>query len=204
MTNPGTDWTAIRKWLSSGSDVSLDEICCTFEVADGDVGKVGALIRTYKTIHRARKKRMTRTILTLLGPQQTIHPYTALGEMQSITWGGTLIMDPRTWRLSRDTCRSRQPLVISDKSVPGVETHPNLWRALAMAVGPVWFVGGWRLMNLAMPLTDRMIIEFSKSPGDMGKFPDIDFSEWKLVDERKNTTILCRNNLTESVKYDSL
>ena len=104
-----------------------------------------------------------------------------------VTLGSVVIMGRKTWEsVSGRPLPNRRNVVITRDDivgVSGIESFRDLTSALA-AVGdslPIWFIGGARIYEDAMPLSD--IIDLTYVPEriehpDAVKFPDIPAAEW--------------------------
>jgi dihydrofolate reductase len=101
---------------------------------------------------------------------------------RSLTTGATVIMGRRTWESLPPRFRplpGRRNLVLSRTPQEGVETFPDLPRALAAASGDVWVMGGAAVYEAALPYADRIEVTEIKElfdgdtrAPDVGRPPD--------------------------------
>jgi dihydrofolate reductase len=78
-----------------------------------------------------------------------------LKRVKRLTLGTTLIMGRVTWEsLGGRPLPGRRNLVVTSRAISGAECFPDLSSALAASEGPVWFFGGARIYEEAMPLAD--------------------------------------------------
>jgi dihydrofolate reductase len=84
-----------------------------------------------------------------------------LKHFRSLTAGATVLMGRRTWESLPPRFRplpGRRNLVLSRTPQEGVETFPDLPRALAVVSGDVWVIGGATVYTATLPFADRMVV----------------------------------------------
>jgi dihydrofolate reductase len=111
-----------------------------------------------------------------------------LKHFRSLTEGSTVLMGRRTWESLPPRFRplpGRRNLVLSRTTQEGVETFPDLPRALAAVSGDVWAIGGAVLYQAALPLADRIVVteiresfEGDTHAPEVGRSPD-SVGEWQ-------------------------
>jgi dihydrofolate reductase len=115
-----------------------------------------------------------------------------LQRFKRLTTGHAVVMGRKTWESIRRPLPHRRNIVIS--SAPGFQpTGATVVRSLPAAIeaardlAEVFAIGGSRVFEAALPLTDRLELTrvHAQVPGDVF-FPKIDFSEWKLVAEERH------------------
>ncbi|MEU4671331.1 dihydrofolate reductase [Amycolatopsis sp. NPDC023774] len=80
---------------------------------------------------------------------------------RALTSGATVLMGRRTWESLPPRFRplpGRRNLVLSSTEQDGVETFPDLSRALAAVPGDVWVMGGEAVYRAALPFADRIVV----------------------------------------------
>jgi dihydrofolate reductase len=115
-----------------------------------------------------------------------------LQRFKRLTTGHTIVMGRKTWESIGQPLPRRRSIVISrtpDFQPAGVTVVPSLVQALEIArdASEVFVIGGSRVFEAALPLTDRLELTrvHGNPPGDVF-FPQLDFSEWTLVAEEKH------------------
>ncbi|WP_245633575.1 dihydrofolate reductase [Amycolatopsis jejuensis] len=107
---------------------------------------------------------------------------------RSLTAGSTVLMGRRTWESLPPRFRplpGRRNLVLSRTPQDGVETFPDLAKALAAATGDVWVMGGAAVYREALPFADRIEVtelrehfEGDVQAPEIGREPD-SAGEWQ-------------------------
>jgi dihydrofolate reductase len=112
-------------------------------------------------------------------------PWHYRGDMRRVkrlTMGTTLIMGRITWEsLGGRPLPGRRNLVVTSRALSGVECFPDLGSALSVCEGPVWFFGGARIYEEAMPLADFIDVVYVPDHidhPDAVRFPVIDPAVW--------------------------
>jgi dihydrofolate reductase len=100
-----------------------------------------------------------------------------------LTVGSTVIMGRLTWESMKGRpLPNRRNLVVTSRDLPGVEYFPDVASALAVAVDPVWFIGGARIYEEAMRHADFIdltyVPEHIEDPSAV-RFPPIDERIWQ-------------------------
>ena len=101
-----------------------------------------------------------------------------LKRFKKLTTGDTIIMGRLTWEsLPRKPLPNRRNLVITSRSLDGVECFPTIAKALQASAGSIWFIGGARIFAEAMQWVDT--IDLTHVPNtitapDAVFFPPID------------------------------
>ncbi len=98
------------------------------------------------------------------------------------TTGATVIMGRITWEsIGSRPLRGRRNIVVSSRSVQGVEVCRDLASALKIADGMVWFIGGAMLYREALLHAESVdmtyVPERIVDPRAV-RFPDLDPSDW--------------------------
>ena len=120
----------------------------------------------------------------VIGREGTIpwHYSADLKRFKQLTLGTTVIMGRKTWEsLPKKPLPDRINFVVTRTSLPGVTCFPSVNQALTAATRPVWFIGGQRIYQEALPLTD--VIDVTLVPDDVPLegavfFPPIDPGEF--------------------------
>jgi dihydrofolate reductase len=123
----------------------------------------------------------------VIGLHGTI-PWRHPGDMRRfarVTRGGTVIMGRLTWEsMNRRPLPHRRNIVITRGGDVGeIEHYPDVVSALAQVTdGDVWFIGGRRIYEEAMPYCD--VIDLTYVPEHVTdpeavKFPPIDEAAWE-------------------------
>ncbi len=113
-----------------------------------------------------------------------------LKHFKRITTGHTLVMGRRTYESIGRPLPNRRSIVLTrqpDWQAPGVETQPDLERALAAAgAGPVFVIGGAELFREALPRAAVLHLTrvHERFPGDVYFPPTGD--DWTVVWEEKH------------------
>ena len=82
-----------------------------------------------------------------------------MARFRALTTGATVLMGRRTWESLPPRFRplpGRRNLVLSSTPRDGVETFPDMVRALAAVTGDVWVIGGEAVYRAALPFADRI------------------------------------------------
>jgi dihydrofolate reductase len=102
-----------------------------------------------------------------------------------LTTGATVVMGRATWDEVGRPLPGRRNVVVTSRplGVPGAEVFPSIPSALAAIgdAGDVWFIGGARIYEEAMPLCDFLDVTYVPDHvehPDAVKFPPIDASMW--------------------------
>jgi dihydrofolate reductase len=113
-------------------------------------------------------------------------PWHYRGDMRRVkrlTMGTTLVMGRITWEsLGGRPLPGRRNLVVSRRDLPGVECFRDIPAALQAAEGPVWFFGGARIYQDAMPLADLIDLVYVPdhvTAQEAVRFPWIDPLVWE-------------------------
>lgn len=107
-----------------------------------------------------------------------------LKRLKRLTTATTIIMGRHTWEaLPKRPLPNRRNIVITSRTLTGVEHYPSIEAALARCRGDVWFFGGARIYEQAMPLAD--VIDLTMVPETVPeqravRFPNIDPTVWML------------------------
>jgi dihydrofolate reductase len=132
----------------------------------------------------------TRGIMVAMSPEGVIgvhgkmpwHYRGDLRRVKRLTLGTTLIMGRVTWEsLGGRPLPGRRNLVVTSRAIDGAECFPDLGSALAASEGDVWFFGGARLYEEAMPLADFIDVVYVPDhieDPDAVYFPPIDPTMW--------------------------
>jgi dihydrofolate reductase len=133
-----------------------------------------------------------RGIMAAVSPEGVIGlggkiPWHYRGDMRRVkrlTMGTSLIMGRVTWEsLGGRPLPGRRNLVVTRtaRDLPGAECFGDLASALAACEGQVWFFGGARIYQEAMPLADVIDLVYVPDHVDHPeavRFPPIDETEW--------------------------
>lgn len=104
---------------------------------------------------------------------------------KALTIGRTVIMGRRTYEELGKPLPQRRNLVVTSRSIAGVETAPSLAAALAMAEGPVALIGGNRIYSEGMDHADTIhITRVDGAPQGDTVFPPIDPARFELSERR--------------------
>ena len=115
-----------------------------------------------------------------------------LQRFKRLTTGHAVVMGRKTWESIRRPLPHRRNIVIS--SSPGFQPEgatvvPDFPAAIRAArdLTEIFAIGGSRVFEAALPLTDRLELTrvHAQVPGD-AFFPKLDLSEWKLVAEERH------------------
>jgi dihydrofolate reductase len=132
----------------------------------------------------------TRGIMVAMSPEGVIglhgkipwHYRGDLRRVKRLTLGTTLIMGRVTWEsLGGRPLPGRRNLVVTSRAIEGAECFADLGAALAASEGNVWFFGGARIYEEAMPLADFIDVVYVpdqiEDPHAV-RFPPIDPTMW--------------------------
>lgn len=115
-----------------------------------------------------------------------------LQRFKRLTTGHAVVMGRKTWESIRRPLPHRRNIVISGSPgfhPAGAMVVPTLGAAIDAArdLTELFAIGGSRVFEAALPLTDRLELTrvHAQVPGD-AFFPKLDFSEWKLVAEERH------------------
>lgn len=113
---------------------------------------------------------------------------------KELTTNNIVIMGRKTWEsipLKFRPLPNRKNIVISStlKRIEGAEIASSVDDAINMArsnAGQIYCIGGARVYEEFLPKTDYLNISFVKKEcaGDT-RFPAIDFSNWKVIEEKE-------------------
>jgi dihydrofolate reductase len=130
-------------------------------------------------------------IIAALSPEGVIgvngtlpwHYSSDLKRFKRLTQGATVVMGRLTWEsLPGRPLAGRRNIVITSRKIDGVETFPDIPKALAACAGDVWFIGGARIFEEAMRFADFLDLTFVpdriEAEGAV-RFPAIDESVWE-------------------------
>ncbi len=111
------------------------------------------------------------------------HYSSDMKRFKKLTMGATLIMGRLTWEsLPSKPLPGRRNIVITSRSLDGVDCFPTIEAALATCEGDVWFIGGARIFEEAMRYAD--VIDLTHVPDRVNapgvvRFPEIDETVWE-------------------------
>jgi dihydrofolate reductase len=115
-----------------------------------------------------------------------------LQRFKRLTTGHAVVMGRKTWESIRRPLPNRRNIVISSTAglhPPGATVVPTFGAAVEAArdLSQLFAIGGSRVFEAALPLTDRLELTrvHAQVPGD-AFFPKLDLSEWKLVAEERH------------------
>ena len=115
-----------------------------------------------------------------------------LQRFKRLTTGHGVVMGRKTWESIRRPLPHRRNIVISGSPgfrPEGATVVPDFRAAVEAArdLAEVFAIGGSRVFEAALPLTDRLELTrvHGQVPGD-AFFPKLDLSEWKLVAEERH------------------
>lgn len=115
-----------------------------------------------------------------------------LQRFKRLTTGHAVVMGRKTWESIRRPLPNRRNIVISSSvgfQATGATVVPTFGAAVDAAgdLSQLFAIGGSRVFEAALPLTDRLEITrvHAQVPGD-AFFPKLDLSEWKLVAEERH------------------
>jgi dihydrofolate reductase len=130
-------------------------------------------------------------IIAALSPEGVIgvngtlpwHYSSDLKRFKRLTQGATVVMGRLTWEsLPGRPLAGRRNIVITSRKIDGVETFPDIPKALAACAGDVWFIGGARIFEEAMRFADFLDLTFVpdriEAEGAV-RFPAIDENVWE-------------------------
>lgn len=134
---------------------------------------------------------MTIAIIAAVSPEGVIgvdgaipwHYSADMKRFKRLTVGATVIMGRRTWEsLPVRPLKERRNIVITRRTLDGVECFGDIPSALASTTGDVWFIGGARIYEEAMAHAD--LIDLTHVPDHIDaegavRFPEIDERIWK-------------------------
>lgn len=120
----------------------------------------------------------------VIGVDGTIpwHYASDMKRFKRLTEDTTVVMGRLTWEsLPRKPLPNRRNVVITSRSLEGVECFASIPEALETCEGDVWFIGGARVYEEAMDYAD--FIDLTYVPDRVGPegavyFPEIDESQW--------------------------
>jgi dihydrofolate reductase len=112
-----------------------------------------------------------------------------LQRFKRLTTGHAVVMGRKTWESIRRPLPNRRNIVISGTpgfQPAGATVVPTFAAAIDVAkdLAELFAIGGSRVFEAALPLTDRLELTrvHASVPGD-AFFPKLDLSEWKLIAE---------------------
>jgi dihydrofolate reductase len=102
------------------------------------------------------------------------------------TMGHAIIMGRKTWEETGRPLPGRRNIVVTSRTIEGVETFRTIDGAIAAAraTDPEPFViGGGEIYGAALPLATKLIITWVKADveGDT-RFPEVDWRAWREVE----------------------
>jgi dihydrofolate reductase len=120
-----------------------------------------------------------------------------LRHFRAVTMGHTILMGRRTWQsIGRPLPGRRMIVVTRGPGPPGVEVAASLAEAvgLARSTDPEpRIVGGAQLYREALPIATRLLwTAVSGCPDGDTTFPDVSWSDWRLIDERPGVGVVFR------------
>jgi dihydrofolate reductase len=111
-----------------------------------------------------------------------------LKHFRTLTAGATVLMGRRTWESLPPRFRplpGRRNVVLSSTQQEGVETFPDLGRALTTVPEDGWVIGGAAVYRAALPFADRVVVteiresfEGDTRAPEVGRAPD-SVGEWQ-------------------------
>jgi dihydrofolate reductase len=111
-----------------------------------------------------------------------------LKHFRTLTAGATVLMGRRTWESLPPRFRplpGRRNVVLSSTQQEGVETFPDLGRALTTVSEDGWVIGGAAVYRAALPFADRIVVteiresfEGDTRAPEVGRVPD-SVGEWQ-------------------------
>ncbi|MEV6627704.1 dihydrofolate reductase [Amycolatopsis sp. NPDC051106] len=111
-----------------------------------------------------------------------------LKHFRTLTAGATVLMGRRTWESLPPRFRplpGRRNVVLSSTQQEGVETFPDLGRALTTVSEDGWVIGGAAVYRAALPFADRVVVteiresfEGDTRAPEVGRAPD-SVGEWQ-------------------------
>ena len=114
-----------------------------------------------------------------------------LKRFKSVTMGSNVIMGRFTWEsLPRRPLVGRRNVVVTSRTISGVECYQDVFSALTSCTGRVWFIGGSRIFVEAMEYAD--VIDLTFVPDRIEDqnavlFPEIDSSIWEEGQRETNS-----------------
>lgn len=110
---------------------------------------------------------------------------------KATTMGHAIIMGRKTWEETGRPLPGRRNIVVTSRSIEGVETFRTIEAAIAAArtTDPEPFViGGGEIYRAALPLATKLIITWVKmdATGDT-RFPEVDWTEWREIERHAGT-----------------
>jgi dihydrofolate reductase len=115
-----------------------------------------------------------------------------LAHFKKITSGHTIIMGRKTYESIGRALPNRRNIVISRQeglSAPGCEIMQSLQEAVdaCLQEKEVFIIGGGEIYRQLLPVADKIYLTrvYHDFEGDT-RFPDINFSEWKLITYAKH------------------
>ncbi|HZI96676.1 MAG TPA: dihydrofolate reductase [Actinomycetales bacterium] len=112
-------------------------------------------------------------------------PWPPTGDLKHFkrtTMGHTLVMGRKTYDSIGRPLPGRTTIVVTRQPrwhADGVTTASSLDRALALAEGEVFVIGGGEIYRQAMPRADALLItEVDQAPDGDTTFPEIDPAHW--------------------------
>jgi dihydrofolate reductase len=110
-----------------------------------------------------------------------------LAHFKKITSGNTIIMGRKTYESIGRALPNRRNIVISRQegySAPGCEIMQSLQDAVdtCLQEKEVFIIGGGEIYKQVLPVADKIYLTrvYHEFEGDT-RFPDINFSNWKLI-----------------------
>jgi|TARA_B100001079_G_scaffold71680_2_gene61434 dihydrofolate reductase len=111
-----------------------------------------------------------------------------LKRFKRLTLGSTIIMGRHTWEsIGGRPLPGRRNLVLSRRSLGGIETFAQIGDALATCEGEVWFIGGGQVYAAALPFCQWVDVTFVPDlvSGDhLTYFPELDPEQWQAGEKR--------------------
>ena len=105
-----------------------------------------------------------------------------LKHFKALTLGRTVVMGRRTWEELGKPLPRRRNLVVTSRTIEGVETVPSLPAALAAARGPVALIGGHAIYAEGMDHADEIhLTRVDGAPDGDTVFPAIDPARFRRV-----------------------
>ena len=106
-----------------------------------------------------------------------------LRRFKRVTMGAAVVMGRLTWEsLPRRPLPGRRNLVVTGRSLDGVEHHDSLPGAISAVEGDVWLIGGARIFADGLGLANRIDLTYVPDhvdePGAV-RFPAVDLSIWR-------------------------
>ncbi len=108
-----------------------------------------------------------------------------LKHFKALTLGHTVVIGRRTHESIGRPLPGRRTIVVTSRSIDGVETARSLAEAVRMAEGPVFLAGGEAIYREGMALADTIhLTRVHAAPEGDTRFPEIDEAAFTLADRQ--------------------